>query len=189
VWGQSLDIVYRHTPFEKYTNGSLFSVSGTFYFPGILLHHSLFLQGAYEIQAPREYRFSSEVLFARGYDYEFSRHIAKAGINYTFPIFNPDWNLVHVLHFKRFYANIFADYAAAMVQKNSTLRVTQYYRSAGMELYAEMHFFSIEVPFILGVRGYYRFDQHDVYVRPYGFEFLFGIGSDFLTTFKRKAYF
>ncbi len=188
VWGQSIDIVYRHTPFKCHTKGSLFSVSGTFYFPGILPHHSLFLQGAYESQAPHEYRFASEILFARGYDYEFARHTAKGGVNYTFPIFNPDWNLVHVLHFKRFYANMFGDYAVSMIEKNKKLHVTEYYRSAGLELFAEMHFFSIEVPLILGVRGYYRFDQHDVYVRPYGFDFLFGIGMDIPSVFKRKTY-
>ncbi len=188
VWGQSIDIVYRHTPFRGHTKGSLLSVSGTFYFPGILPHHSLFLQGAYELQAPRDYQFASEVLFARGYDYEFSRHTAKAGVNYTFPIFNPDWNLVHVLHFKRFFANLFGDYAVSMVEKGKKLRVTEYYRSAGMELCAEMHFFSIEVPFVLGVRGYYRFDQHDVYTRPYGFEFIFGIGMDIPSVFRRRTY-
>ncbi|HOT43932.1 MAG TPA: hypothetical protein PLC28_03515 [Spirochaetota bacterium] len=189
VWGQSIDIVYRHTPFRGHTKGSLLSVSGTFYFPGVLPHHSLFLQGAYELQAPRDYQFASEILFARGYDYEFSRHTAKAGLNYTFPIFNPDWNLVHVLHFKRFFANLFGDYAVSMAEKGKKLRVKEYYRSAGMELCAEMHFFSIEVPFVLGVRGYYRFDQHDVYVRPYGFEFIFGIGMDIQNVFKTRAYF
>lgn len=188
VIGQSIDIIYRHTPFRGATRGSLLSVSGTFYFPGILPHHSLFLQGAYESQAPNDYRFASQVLFARGYDYEFSKYIAKGGVNYTFPIFNPDWNLLHVLHFKRFYANMFGDYAVAMHGSEKKLHVTQYYRSAGLELYAELYLFTIEVPVILGVRGYYRFDQHDVYVRPYGFEFLFGIGSDFMTVFRRRNY-
>ncbi len=188
VWGQVIDIVYRHTPFPGTTSGSIFSVSGTLYFPGILPHHSLFFQGGYESQSPHDYHFPSQMLFARGYEYEFSKYLAKGGANYTFPLFNPDWNLVHVLHFKRFYANMFGDYAVSMAENDKKLHAVEYYRSAGLELYVEMFFFSIEIPIILGVRGYYRFDQHDVYVRPYGFDFLFGVGTDSLTTFQRKNY-
>ena len=180
VWGQSVDIVYRHTPFKGSSYGSLLSLSGTLWFPGILLHHSFFVQGGYELQNPHDYRFASQMLFARGYEYEFSRRIWKAGANYTFPIYDPDWNLVHVLHFKRFFANIFGDYSVGD-KKN--------YRSVGLDLCAEMYFFTIEVPFILGVRGYYRFDQHDTYRYPYGFEFIFGIGSDFANSFRNKKYF
>lgn len=186
--GQVIDVVYSHTPFRGYTSGSLFSVSGTFYFPGILRHHSLFLQGGYESQSPHEYRFESRMLFPRGYDYEFSQYLARGCVNYTFPIFSPDWNLGHVFHFKRFYANLFGDYGAGMEGKPGKLGVVEYYRSAGLELYAEMHFFTIEVPIILGIRGFYRFDQHDDYARPYGFQILFGIGSDFLSMYKSRSF-
>jgi hypothetical protein len=93
-----------------------------------------------------------------------------------------------VLHFKRFYANMFGDYAVSMAENDKKLHAVEYYRSAGLELYVEMFFFSIEIPIILGVRGYYRFDQHDVYVRPYGFDFLFGVGTDAMSTFQRKNY-
>jgi hypothetical protein len=179
VWGQSVDVSYRHTPFGGPYSGELLSINGTFWFPGILRHHSLFLQGSYELQNPHDYRFPSQALFARGYEYVFSKTLWKGGFNYTFPIYDPDWNLFHVLHFKRFYANLFGDYARGG---------KEYYRSAGLELCSEMYFFSIEVPFILGVRGFYRFDQHDHYKKPYGFEFLFGIGMDLSYGFNRKKY-
>ncbi|OHD66164.1 MAG: hypothetical protein A2176_07945 [Spirochaetes bacterium RBG_13_51_14] len=182
VWGQTLDIVYRHMPFRGPYQGSLLSITGTLYFPGILKHQSFFIQGGYERQTPHDYRFASQMLFARGYKYEFSRTLVKSGVNYTFPIYDPDWNLVHVLHFKRIFANLFGDYAVGLGDSR------YYYRSTGMELNFELHFFTIEVPVILGVRGYYRFDQHDQYVRPYGFDFIFGIGMDVQDLFLRKKH-
>lgn len=179
AWGQSVDIVYRHTPFNGANYGSLLSISGTLWFPGILKNHSLFFQGGYEMQRPHEYRFPAQMRFARGYEYEFSETTWKACANYLFPIFNPDWNLVHVLHFKRFYANLFGDYA---------MQEKAYFRSAGLELYAEIHLFTIETPLVLGVRGYYRFDHHDEYKHPYGFDFIFGIGSGTSDFFNAKRY-
>ncbi len=95
----------------------------------------------------------------------------KSCLNYTFPIYDPDWNLLHVLHFKRIFANMFGDYGAGIDQS------PRYYRSAGLDLCFEMHLFTIEIPFIIGVRGYHRFDHHDEYRAPYGFDILFGIGS------------
>lgn len=175
-WGQSLDASYTHTPFGGNYRGSILSVSGTLYFPGFWRNHSFWVQGGYERQTPNDYHFGSRMLFARGYAYEFSRTLWKAGINYTFPIYDPDWNLVHVIHFKRFYANAFGDYSMGG-------RIN--YRSAGLELYAEIFLFSIEVPFVLGVRGTYLFDYAGRYTRPYDFQFLFGIGMD-LSTGERK---
>ena len=171
-WGQVLTLSYTHTPFPDNYNGSIFSAQGTFYFPGICRRHSLFFQGGYERQAPHDYRFKSRMRFARGYDYEFSTILTKGGANYTFPIYDPDWNILHVIHIKRFYANLFGDYAVGMNPGR------EYYRSAGLELNMEAHLFTIEVPLIVGIRGYYRFDQDDVYRYPYGFDALFGIGMD-----------
>ncbi|MBN1497952.1 MAG: hypothetical protein JXA07_14360, partial [Spirochaetes bacterium] len=179
VWGQSVDIAYRHTPFRGNTDGALFSISGTLWFPGILRHHSLFFQGGFERQYPHDYRFPARMRFARGYTYEFSETTWKACANYLFPLFNPDWNLVHVIHFKRFYANLFGDYA---------MREKAYYRSAGLELYSELRLFTIETPLILGVRGYYRFDRHHEYRHPYGFDFIFGFGSISAGSFQAQQY-
>jgi hypothetical protein len=52
-----------------------------------------------------------------------------------------------------------------------------------------MRLFTIEIPFIIGARGYYRFDLHDEYRAPYGFEIIFGIGSTPLTGLGGRASF
>lgn len=180
-WGQHLNSSYTHTPFRGPYRGSLLSLNGTLWFPGIVRRHSLFLQGTYERQTPHSYRFASRSLFPRGYAYEFTKILLKSGLNYTFPIYDPDWNLLHVLHFKRIFANIFGDYGAGMDG------AIHYYRSAGLEVCFEMYLFTIEIPFIIGVRGYYRFDQHHDYRAPYGFDILFGIGSTPGIGFERHA--
>jgi len=183
VWAQTIDIIYRHTPFPGPYHGSLFSMSGALYFPGFYRHHSFFIQGGYEAQNPHDIRFASQMLFPRGYDYEFSRTLVKTGLNYTFPIYDPDWNILHVLHLKRIYANLFGDLGAGLEGRSN-----RYYCSTGLELCFEVHLFTIEVPLILGARGYYRFNQHDQYKRPYGFDFIFGIGTDLLGMLTRKKY-
>ena len=87
-----------------------------------------------------------------------------------------------MLHLKRIFANLFGDFATGITGSR------RLYCSTGMELCFEVYLFTIEVPFILGARGYYRFNQHDVYKRPYGFDFIFGIGTDMLDMLKRKKY-
>ncbi len=109
--GQTLDVSYTHTPFVGNYCVSILSASGAIYFPGFWRNRSFWVQGGYERQTPHDYRFSSLILFARGYSYVFSRNFWKAGVNYTFPIYDPDWNIVHTLHFKRFYAKAFGDYS------------------------------------------------------------------------------
>jgi hypothetical protein len=180
--GQTLNVIYKHTPFKGRYRGSLFSASGTLFFPGVWRNHSLFIQGGYERQTPHEYRFASEFLFPRGYEYEYSRALAKGSLNYLFPIYNADWNLFHIFHIKRFISNIFGDYGLAIKERaphiddpisiyrlvNSSLYYFlrkqspshhELYRSAGIEMYAEIHFFSIEVPLLIGTRHTFRFDK------------------------------
>ena len=66
AWGQTIDIIYRHTPFAGPYHGSLYSMSGTLYFPGILRNHSFFIQGGYERQNPHDIRFARARCFSSG---------------------------------------------------------------------------------------------------------------------------
>jgi hypothetical protein len=158
VWGQVVDLAVSHTPFHREYQGSLFSVQGKFFFPGLKPHHSAFLDFGYERQIPENYRFESEMLFARGYDSEYHDNLLKIGLNYALPLLYPDWNLLHTLHFKRVHANVFFDYLRGSSELNKEL-----YRSIGVELYTDFHIFSFSpAAFRLGLRISYLIDKKDM---------------------------
>lgn len=128
-WGQVLNLSYSHTPFKSETKASQVAINGTFYFPGIFKNNSFFLKGGYEHQDMDEYVYKSRMLFARGYKAVIGENIYKGCANYTFPIYNPDLNILHVLHLKRFFANGFYDYLTIIDSGNK-----YYFRSSGASL-------------------------------------------------------
>ena len=161
VWGQNLTLTYRHTPFRGDYHGTLLSGQLSLFFPGLMAHHSLQLQGAYEWQddAPidtNSYRFESEQTFVRGYDYRFHYHFYQGSADYALPLFYPDWNLGALTHLKRVKCNFFYDHGFG---KDNTLGTT--YQTAGAELTANLHLFSLFIPWEMGVRYAYRFEEGD----------------------------
>jgi hypothetical protein len=161
-WGQHLDVLYRHTPWEsgRY-HGALFSVIGGVYLPGLAKHHGLHIQAAFEEQRPDNYRFESEFRFPRGYDYVFHERLAKVSIDYSFPLAYPDFALGKLVYLKRFSLNVFYDHGQG---QGEGLRAT--YRSAGLDILTEAYFFRIPSPIILGLRLAYRFTDRKVRFEP-----------------------
>lgn len=160
VWGQTIDLSYSHTPFKEDYQGSLFSAQGTFFFPGLLPHHSFFVQLGYENQKPQNYRFENMMFLSRGYSYEFNDTLYKFGLSYTLPLFYPDWNFLQILHFKRLISNFFFDYTEG--KSDST---KQLYRSAGVELLTDLNIFTVDsLTFRVGVQFSYLFDAEKAQV-------------------------
>ncbi len=108
-------------------------------------------------QIPDNHLFAS---LSGRYEYEFSGIPLKTRRIYAFLIFDPNWNLLHVLHFKGFFANIFGDCAVGM---NTSKK---YFRWAGLELCVEIRLSRAEVPFITGAHGYFLLDRVHVYRMP-----------------------
>ena len=161
VWGQDLQLTYLHTPFAGDYDGTLLSGRLGLHFPGLMAHHSLQLEGAYEWQDhaatdTNSYRFASEHTFVRGYDYHFHRHFYRGSANYALPLFYPDWSLGALVHLKRVKVNFFYDHGFG---KDNSLGTT--YQTAGAELTANLHLFSLFIPWDMGVRYAYRFEEGD----------------------------
>ena len=155
VWGQFIDLSYSHTPFKGDYRGSLVSVRGTFYIPGLFRHHSFFLDLGYEKQKPDNYRFESEMLFARGYSSEFNEDLYKVGMSYALPLFYPDAGIPHVVYFKRIASNFFYDHSEGKYKRHRDL-----YRSAGVDLFSDLNIFAFDaMTFRIGVRYSYQVDQ------------------------------
>ena len=151
VWGQTLSLFYRHTPWKGDYTGNLTAVKIGLYFPGLFRHHSLFIQGGLEGQNPINYQFSSELLFPRGYKYLFHDSLSKISINYAFPLAYPDWALDGIFYLKRLRTNLFYDYGAGHIGQKKSI-----FQSIGFELKMDFHALDIPVELEMGLRLAYR---------------------------------
>lgn len=152
AWGQSLRASFRHMPFHSDYRGRSLNINSLFYFPGFADHHSFFVNGAYQEQNPENYRFRSEYVAPKGYDFVTIDRFQKLSLNYTHPIAFIDHNFGLMLYFKRLRNNFFFDHG---VGKDKTGTGTLYYTSMGFEPTFDMNFFTLKVPFDLGMRFAY----------------------------------
>ncbi len=152
-WGQHLSLVFRHTPLRAGDHrGRLFSISGDVYLPGLARHHSLIVGAAYEEQDPANYRFESEIMFPRGYDYAFHRKLRRISVDYALPLAYPDMALGSLVFLKRISVNLFYDHGRAW---DGGVRTE--YDSAGLDLLLDACFLRIPVTINFGLRTAYRF--------------------------------
>lgn len=135
--GEVLQISYTHTPHNSDYTGNLFSADLVLYFPGITDTQGLIVKGSYEKLDYKNYVFTSQVLFPRGYDSVRYEHFIQGGVEYAFPICNLSFNLWKLMYFKRINGDIFFDYGAGNHDTGYT-----YYKSAGFELTAEQNLLS-----------------------------------------------
>jgi hypothetical protein len=132
-----LQISYTHTPHNSDYTGNLFSADLVLYFPGITDTQGLIVKGSYEKLDYKNYVFTSQVLFPRGYDSVRYDHFYSGGVEYAFPVCNLSFNLWKLMYFKRINGDIFFDYGAGNHDTGYT-----YYKSAGFELTAEQNLLS-----------------------------------------------
>jgi hypothetical protein len=159
-WGQFLTGAFTVTPHDKGLLGSMFSVLGGVYLPGIAANHSIYFRGGWQIQDPEKYYISlNRVNFPRGYQSTVSKELTTFSANYTFPVAYPDLTAGTFVYVKRLRTNVFYDlcYGKDVVEITSTgsYRYNGYLRSMGAEFIADLHLFRIIFPLSAGVRiGY-----------------------------------
>jgi hypothetical protein len=165
-WGQSLAIHYHHTPWKGEYKGSLFSITGKLYFPGLFRHHGLALTGGYEKQNPENYHFPSRMLFARGYGSQYFDSLFKLSVDYAMPLWYPDWGIGGLFFLKRLRLNFFHDFVYG---RSSYLK--QNFHSVGVDLLFDFHLFDLPQMIELGPRFIYSIQEKNFH-----FEWLiFGI--------------
>lgn len=130
-FAQALYVRYRTMVDDR--KARQFLATGSLYFPGIAINHSLVLNGAFQLRdTANQYRFGNSFPFARGYAAYDMPRMWKGAVNYHFPIVYPDWGFGQLVYFLRIRANLFFDYAQTMSLLNGNV---YQYRSAGSELY------------------------------------------------------
>jgi len=167
-WGQSFDLIYRHTIFSDSASNQT-GLTGWFYFPGFVRHQGLNIYAGYQKTVTGDYSFSNLVAVPRGYtDLSYPEYFGLRS-NYAIPIAYPDWNVPGFFYLKRIYTVLFYDYL-----HGNNGGVSDDLSSTGLELYTDWNFLSIPLNVNLGVRGLHRFSDNTQH-----FSFLFGIGFNY----------
>lgn len=147
--GATLTAAYRHTPGSSDYTAHQGGVVAAAYLPGAWRHHALVLDAAREEQRPGNYRFSSLVRFARGFDARFHESLTRVGATYHAPLLYPDLALGNWLYVRRVQGNVFAD-AVRGRDGDGSRRVD--YRSVGSELTADLSPLGLRTTIRAGVR-------------------------------------
>lgn len=130
-WAQTFLIQYRGI-LNRYT-ANQFLASGYIYLPGLLVNHNIVLTAAYQQRDTlREYQFSNNFPFPRGYPgIDFPR-MFRFGSNYHFPLLYPDVGFADIIYCKQIRANAFFDYTQV---KSLASGNKFFFRTTGAELF------------------------------------------------------
>lgn len=167
-WGQSIDLNFRHAPFDGNDPGQIYAAEANLYFPGIFRHHGWWFYAGYQERSGNQlygYQFGNFVSYPRGYTGAFDDNLLSLSANYKFPFLRPDLSLGSFMYIKRLKMNLFFDWAEGGDNPG-----TDIYQSAGAELTADLHLLRFVYPFDLGVRTIW-FPQNS----SWGFELLYSL--------------
>jgi len=168
-FAQVFQLVYHSTPFASDYAAEMLSLVANVYFPGIGNHDNLKLGGYLERQSLTNYVFASYFAFPRGYDAYYYKASNEISVDYSFPIFYPDFAFGPFLYVKRVKGTLFGDYGLLKGydyydpehKKYSSNYDKNLYRSAGAELKFDVIPLSLmpQALFTVGVRYSYLFDN------------------------------
>jgi hypothetical protein len=138
-WGQNINVIYRHVPFENDLKGYLFAVRTNFYFPGFFTNHGFQARLSYQKNEGR-YLGSYDIPMVSGYAHFDSPRVDNTLLlNYRFPISYPDWTIGQLAYIKRFHGYLFADYQNIQDSKGQPI-------SYGIGLSADFNMFKYVLP-------------------------------------------
>ena len=174
-WGQVLRLQRSDSPFEPETLGSVSSAGLVLYFPGLMPHHSLRIEGALQSQKPQKYYFSNLVSLPRGYPRETRGDLRLLKTGYSFPFLYPDisFPLPGVIYLKRFHAELFAEGGTASGAGGNNMVTGENERlfSWGAAVTTNMHMLRAPFPFNI-TTGIAHIPSRNEY------SFLFSLGVD-----------
>lgn len=139
------------------------SVVTNFCFPSPISTHSIRIgmAGRY-VDKVNGVGLNSMINAPRGFRYINTNELAGLlSLNYSFPLFYPDWDIARLAYIKRLYANAFADMAVDNIAS---------YSSVGLELNANLNVLQISTPITVGLRSSYLLNTKN-----FTFDFLFNI--------------
>ncbi|MEJ2005077.1 MAG: hypothetical protein P8X57_08975, partial [Cyclobacteriaceae bacterium] len=162
------------TPFGGDFSGKTLAARAIIYLPSPLQltgwpafkHHSLYFIGGWQLSdtdyRPDLYVFRNQIPRPRGYSYRLFPDFIYGGVNYTMPVFYPDFSLGPVLFIKRLRTNLFFDYGEGESKRYrydtrnyelaKIITDKEYYRSTGIEAMVDLHIMRFPQEIGIGVR-------------------------------------
>ena len=169
VWpnfGLILDGSYYHSPFGSVSMGTEKGGQGIMYLPGMLANHGTKLYfGTQDRNYGDHYNYSDIIRFPRGWTKIATKHLSVLGVDYKFPLINPDFSIGGLAYIRRINTSLFYDYANLQRFNVADGQITGTYsqnlNSIGMEIMGDMNFLRFYAPVQLGFRYSYLPDIHD----------------------------
>lgn len=176
-WGYQLDLIYRHTPFGIYQQGTIKGLQSNIYLPGLLNNNGIKIYQGYQVKTfSATSGFSNFVHFPRGIHGVENNSMYSLSADYRMPLFYPDASIGKLLYIKRVRSSVFYDYAWLSVpaMTNDHRYIYNYKQfelnSTGLDLSADFHVFHSIVPMQAGLRSIYLPQSNSM-----AFEFLFSV--------------
>lgn len=171
-WGQSANILFRHTPWGNYNAGYAFAISSQLNLPGLAKHHAISIGNNWQTKisgdetsssAPyRTYqKFSDMLNLPRGYESIYNDDLYVFRGTYQMPLWNPDVSIAGMAYIKRFRLNVFFDaayssYELDIKETGEIFNFSDTFTSSGFEILSDFHAFRFVLPFSIGYRGGFR---------------------------------
>ena len=180
-WGQSLELIYRHSPSTSggsaMSVNSLAAVNSFLYFPGFKPNHGLRIYNGYQTKEKNSLlTFSDEVRLPRGIGSINNFELYTMGTDYITPLSYPDISIIPGLYYlKRLRSSLFYDFSmvrSSIYNMKGEIMgaITNNFSSCGVELIADGHFLRLAFPVTTGLRSIYIPDNKE-----FRFEFLLSI--------------
>ncbi len=161
--GLYIKALYRKTLLNQEFTGWQKFFFAKLYLPSLLKHHSLRLEGAIELKES-DLMFANQFIYPRGFEVQQHELFIKQSVNYHFPLFYPDLNLVQLLYIKRVRTNLFYDYGffgKVVTYEGESLSTIS---SIGLEVFFDFNFFNLKYDFNSGFRISHRInDKKNIY--------------------------
>lgn len=129
---------------------------GQVFLPGLTQNHHLVISGSYQARDTfRNYMFSNQFNYGRGYSSINFPRMSRLSLNYHFPIAYPEFGIAQLIYFLRCRVNMFYD---AAVLKSLRTGTKYQQRSTGVELFFDTRWFN-QQPISFGFRYSYLLDK------------------------------
>ncbi len=147
-------------------------LAGTLYLPSLFRNHGIKVNANYQRELlSNDFKFVDNFAYARGYESLPHNEIYSLGVNYSLPLFYPDWGFAGITYFKRIKANLFYDMSKVKLA-NRTIDQNSY----GIEVLSENSILNI-IPMSFGFRQSFLLNDDILHAdKKSKFEFLLNIG-------------
>ncbi len=170
-YGIELGAEYQRS-IDKSVKAERIDLGGTLYLPSLFRNHGFRIDANWQKELlSNNFKFVDVFTYARGYESLPHDEIYTLGVNYSLPLFYPDWGFSGITYFKRIKANLFYDMSKVKLANRS---INQ--NSYGIEVISENTVLNL-IPMSIGFRQSFLLNKDILNTdRKSKFEFLLNIG-------------